>query len=103
MTSKLKASEALNFIPQCYSLSQKEKAAFHEQILITEVKLRQVPLKNLHSTIGKLSNTFSFDTVYDATSKHTDLSVETMRSLATSGATSGLQWHDVCLLSNENW
>ncbi|KAF3825234.1 hypothetical protein GH733_005868 [Mirounga leonina] len=55
MSSKLKASEALNLI------------------LITDVKLRRVTLKNPDSTMGKLPNTFSFDTIYDATSKQTDL------------------------------
>ncbi|GAB1297261.1 Kinesin-like protein KIF3C [Apodemus speciosus] len=81
MASKTKASEALKVVVRCRPLSRKEEAAGHEQILTMDVKLGQVTLRNPRAAAGELPKTFTFDAVYDASSKQADLYDETVRPL----------------------
>ncbi|CAO2604044.1 Kinesin-like protein KIF3C [Lemmus lemmus] len=81
MASKTKASEALKVVARCRPLSRKEEAAGHEQILTMDVKLGQVTLRNPRAAPGELPKTFTFDAVYDASSKQADLYDETVRPL----------------------
>lgn len=80
-TTTTKASEALKVVARCRPLSRKEEAAGHEQILTMDVKLGQVTLRNPRATPGELPKTFTFDAVYDASSKQADLYDETVRPL----------------------
>ena len=84
MASKTKASEALKVVARCRPLSRKEEAAGHEQILTMDVKLGQVTLRNPRAALGELPKTFTFDAVYDASSKQADLYDETVRPLVDS-------------------
>lgn len=84
MASKTKASEALKVVARCRPLSRKEEAAGHEQILTMDVKLGQVTLRNPRAAPGELPKSFTFDAVYDASSKQADLYDETVRPLVDS-------------------
>ncbi|XP_033694805.1 kinesin-like protein KIF3C isoform X2 [Tursiops truncatus] len=84
MASKTKASEALKVVARCRPLSRKEEASGHEQILTMDVKLGQVTLRNPRAALGELPKTFTFDAVYDASSKQADLYDETVRPLVDS-------------------
>lgn len=84
MASKAKACEALKVVARCRPLSRKEEAAGHEQILTMDVKLGQVTLRNPRAALGELPKTFTFDAVYDASSKQADLYDETVRPLVDS-------------------
>uniref|UniRef100_G3SU56 Kinesin family member 3C n=1 Tax=Loxodonta africana TaxID=9785 RepID=G3SU56_LOXAF len=84
MASKTKASEALKVVARCRPLSRKEEAAGHEQILTMDVKLGQVTLRNPRAAPGELPKTFTFDAVYDPSSKQADLYDETVRPLVDS-------------------
>ncbi|XP_068928112.1 kinesin-like protein KIF3C [Petaurus breviceps papuanus] len=81
MANKAKPSEALKVVARCRPLSRKEEAAGHEQILEMDVKLGQVTLRNPRAAPGELPKTFTFDAVYDASSKQADLYDETVRPL----------------------
>ncbi|XP_009330624.1 PREDICTED: kinesin-like protein KIF3C [Pygoscelis adeliae] len=62
---------------QCW----KEEAAGYERVLELDVKLGQVSIRNPRASPGELPKTFTFDAVYDASSKQADLYDETVRPL----------------------
>ncbi|KGL78762.1 Kinesin-like KIF3C, partial [Tinamus guttatus] len=53
----------------------------YERILDMDVKLGQVTIRNPRAAPGELPKTFTFDAVYDASSKQADLYDETVRPL----------------------
>ncbi|XP_027681046.2 kinesin-like protein KIF3C isoform X1 [Chelonia mydas] len=81
MASRPKTSEALKVVARCRPMNRKEEAAGYERILEMDVKLGQVALRNPKAAPGELAKTFTFDAVYDASSKQADLYDETVRPL----------------------
>ncbi|CAI5771580.1 KIF3C isoform X1 [Podarcis lilfordi] len=76
-----KSSEALKVVVRCRPMHRKEEAAGYERILELDVKLGQVTIRNPKASPGELAKTFTFDAVYDASSKQADLYDETVRPL----------------------
>lgn len=81
MSAKPKSSEALKVVVRCRPMSRKEEAAGHERIVDLDIKLGQVTLRNARAAPGELAKTFTFDAVYDASSKQADVYIETVRPL----------------------
>ncbi|CAM5098087.1 unnamed protein product [Eretmochelys imbricata] len=81
MASRPKTSEALKVVARCRPMNRKEEAAGYERILEMDVKLGQVTLRSPKAAPGELAKTFTFDAVYDASSKQADLYDETVRPL----------------------
>ncbi|CAI9577799.1 unnamed protein product [Staurois parvus] len=81
MCSKTKNSEALKVVVRCRPINRKEEAAGYDRIVAMDVKLGQVTIRNPRANPGELPKTFTFDAVYDASSKQTDLYDETVRPL----------------------
>ncbi|XP_072263384.1 kinesin-like protein KIF3C isoform X2 [Pyxicephalus adspersus] len=81
MCSKTKNSEALKVVVRCRPINRKEEAAGYDRIVDMDVKLGQVTIRNPRANPGELPKTFTFDAVYDANSKQTDLYDETVRPL----------------------
>ncbi|KAM6365872.1 KIF3C protein, partial [Dromas ardeola] len=73
--------EALKVVARCRPMSRKEEAAGYERVLELDVKLGQVSIRNPRAAPGELPKTFTFDAVYDASSKQADLYDETVRPL----------------------
>ncbi|NWQ85405.1 KIF3C protein, partial [Burhinus bistriatus] len=73
--------EALKVVARCRPMSRKEEAAGYERVLQLDVKLGQVSIRNPRASPGELPKTFTFDAVYDASSKQADLYDETVRPL----------------------
>ncbi|NXO57027.1 KIF3C protein, partial [Aramus guarauna] len=73
--------EALKVVARCRPMSRKEEAAGYERVLELDVKLGQVSIRNPRASPGELPKTFTFDAVYDASSKQADLYDETVRPL----------------------
>lgn len=65
-------------------MNSKEKAASYEQVVGVDVKLGQVSVKNSKGTSHELPKTFTFDSVYDWSSKQFELYDETFRPLVDS-------------------
>uniref|UniRef100_A0A8C0GB84 Kinesin-like protein n=1 Tax=Chelonoidis abingdonii TaxID=106734 RepID=A0A8C0GB84_CHEAB len=81
MANRPKTSEALKVVARCRPMNRKEEATGYERILEMDVKLGQVTLRNPKAAPGELAKTFTFDAVYDASSKQADLYDETVRPL----------------------
>ncbi|XP_065257169.1 kinesin-like protein KIF3C [Emys orbicularis] len=81
MANRPKTSEALKVVARCRPMNRKEEGAGYERILEMDVKLGQVTLRNPKAAPGELAKTFTFDAVYDASSKQADLYDETVRPL----------------------
>ncbi|XP_028857943.1 kinesin-like protein KIF3C isoform X2 [Denticeps clupeoides] len=79
--SKPKSCEMVKVVVRCRPLSRKEEASGCERIVDMDVKLGQVALRNPRAAPGELLKTFTFDAVYDATSRQGDLYDETVRPL----------------------
>ncbi|KAJ8275328.1 hypothetical protein COCON_G00099530 [Conger conger] len=79
--SKNKNCETVKVVVRCRPLSRKEEATGYESIVNMDVKLGQVTLRNPKTPHGELLKTFTFDSVYDAGSKQSDLYDETVRPL----------------------
>nr|XP_021400760.1 kinesin-like protein KIF3C [Lonchura striata domestica] len=73
--------EALRVVARCRPMSRREEAAGCERVLELDVKLGQVSIRNPRAAPGELPKTFTFDAVYDASSKQADLYDETVRPL----------------------
>ncbi|NXE43969.1 KIF3C protein, partial [Ptilorrhoa leucosticta] len=73
--------EALRVVARCRPMSRREEAAGYERVLELDVKLGQVSIRNPRAAPGELPKTFTFDAVYDASSKQADLYDETVRPL----------------------
>ncbi|XP_077147963.1 kinesin-like protein KIF3C isoform X1 [Ranitomeya variabilis] len=81
MYSKTKSSEALKVVVRCRPINRKEEGAGYDRIVSMDVKLGQVTIRNPRVNPGELPKTFTFDAVYDASSKQADLYDETVRPL----------------------
>lgn len=81
---KLKSSESVRVVVRCRPMNSKEKAASYEQVVGVDVKLGQVSVKNSKGTSHELPKTFTFDSVYDWSSKQFELYDETFRPLVDS-------------------
>ncbi|XP_073418101.1 kinesin-like protein KIF3C isoform X1 [Dendrobates tinctorius] len=81
MCSKTKSSEALKVVVRCRPINRKEEGAGYDRIVSMDVKLGQVTIRNPRMNPGELPKTFTFDAVYDASSKQADLYDETVRPL----------------------
>ncbi|XP_018429368.1 PREDICTED: kinesin-like protein KIF3C [Nanorana parkeri] len=81
MCSKTKNSEALKVVVRCRPINRKEEGGGYDRIVAMDVKLGQVTIRNPRVNPGELPKTFTFDAVYDAGSKQTDLYDETVRPL----------------------
>ncbi|KAM7173604.1 kinesin-like protein KIF3C isoform 1-T1 [Macrochelys suwanniensis] len=81
MANRPKTCEALKVVARCRPMNRKEEAAGCERVLEMDVKLGQVTLRNPKAAPGELAKTFTFDAVYDASSKQADLYDETVRPL----------------------
>ncbi|KAL4630577.1 kinesin-like protein KIF3C [Arapaima gigas] len=79
--SKMKNCEAVKVVVRCRPLNRKEDAAGSDSIVKMDVKLGQVALRNPKAPQGEPLKTFTFDAVYDAGSKQSDLYDETVRPL----------------------
>ncbi|NWR79491.1 KIF3C protein, partial [Centropus unirufus] len=73
--------EALKVVARCRPLSRREEAAGCERVVQLDVRLGQVSIRNPRAAPGELPKTFTFDAVYDASSKQADLYDETVRPL----------------------
>ncbi|KAF5900348.1 kinesin-like protein KIF3C isoform X1, partial [Clarias magur] len=76
--------ESVKVVVRCRPLSRKEEASGHDSILDLDVKLGQVALRNPRAPPGEPDKTFTFDAVYDAASKQSDLYDESVRPLVDS-------------------
>ncbi|KAM3839277.1 kinesin-like protein KIF3B isoform 1-T2 [Vipera latastei] len=81
---KLKCSETVRVVVRCRPMNGKEKVASYEQVVDVDVKLGQVSVKNPKGTSHELPKTFTFDAVYDWSSKQFELYDETFRPLVDS-------------------
>uniref|UniRef100_A0A8C6VE69 Kinesin-like protein n=1 Tax=Naja naja TaxID=35670 RepID=A0A8C6VE69_NAJNA len=81
---KLKCSESVRVVVRCRPMNSKEKVASYEQVVEVDVKLGQVSVKNPKGTSHELPKTFTFDAVYDWSSKQFELYDETFRPLVDS-------------------
>ncbi|XP_023682376.1 kinesin-like protein KIF3C [Paramormyrops kingsleyae] len=79
--SKIKNCETVKVVVRCRPLNRREEATVNESIVNMDVKLGQVSLRNPRAPTGELLKTFTFDAVYDASSKQSDLYDETVRPL----------------------
>ncbi|MBN3297625.1 KIF3B protein, partial [Amia calva] len=79
--SKVKNCETVKVVVRCRPLNRKEEATGYEGIVNMDVKLGQVTVRNPKSAPGDLMKTFTFDAVYDGSSKQSDLYDETVRPL----------------------
>ncbi|KAG8131517.1 hypothetical protein E2320_009441 [Naja naja] len=80
----LKCSESVRVVVRCRPMNSKEKVASYEQVVEVDVKLGQVSVKNPKGTSHELPKTFTFDAVYDWSSKQFELYDETFRPLVDS-------------------
>ncbi|XP_007422416.1 kinesin-like protein KIF3C [Python bivittatus] len=81
MANRPRVSETLKVVVRCRPMNRKEEATGYERILDMDVKLGQVTIRNPKASPGELAKTFTFDAVYDATSKQADVYDETVRPL----------------------
>ncbi|XP_064847876.1 kinesin-like protein KIF3B isoform X3 [Oncorhynchus masou masou] len=88
--SKVKSSETVKVVIRCRPLNRKEEAATAGVtrtpggvggIVEMDISLGQVVLWNPHGPPGEPRKTFTFDSVYDPSSKQRDLYDETVRPL----------------------
>uniref|UniRef100_A0A4W4DXW7 Kinesin-like protein n=1 Tax=Electrophorus electricus TaxID=8005 RepID=A0A4W4DXW7_ELEEL len=84
MSLKSKQCEAVKVVVRCRPMSRKEEASGHESVVQVDVKVGQVALRNPKAGPGELVKTFTFDAVYDAGSKQSDVYDETVRPLVDS-------------------
>ncbi|XP_051510408.1 kinesin-like protein KIF3C [Myxocyprinus asiaticus] len=81
MSMKSKNGETVKVVVRCRPLNRKEESSGYDDIVEMDVKLGQVTLRNPKAGPGELLKTFTFDAVYDACSKQSDLYDETVRPL----------------------
>ncbi|KAG7331806.1 hypothetical protein KOW79_005775 [Hemibagrus wyckioides] len=84
MSLKSKQCESVKVVVRCRPLNRKEEASGHDSIVDMDVKLGQVALRNPRAAAGEPDKTFTFDAVYDAGSKQSDLYDESVRPLVDS-------------------
>ncbi|KAI7800233.1 putative kinesin-like protein KIF3C-like [Triplophysa rosa] len=81
MSMKAKNGEAVKVVVRCRPLNRREESSGYENIVQMDVKLGQVALRNPKAGPGDPLKTFTFDAVYDACSKQSDMYDETVRPL----------------------
>ncbi|XP_015260569.1 PREDICTED: kinesin-like protein KIF3B [Cyprinodon variegatus] len=81
--SKAKSSESVKVVVRCRPMNDKEKASKFEAVVSVNVKLGQIMVRNPREA-GALPKVFTFDSVYDSSSKQIDLYDETFRPLVDS-------------------
>ncbi|XP_051954333.1 kinesin-like protein KIF3C [Xyrauchen texanus] len=81
MSLKSKNGETVKVVVRCRPLNRKEESSGYDDIVEMDVKLGQVALRNPKAGPGELLKSFTFDAVYDACSKQSDLYDETVRPL----------------------
>ncbi|XP_051951696.1 kinesin-like protein KIF3C [Xyrauchen texanus] len=81
MSMKSKNGETVKVVVRCRPMNRKEESTGYDSIVEMDVKLGQVALRNPKAGPGELIKTFTFDAVYDACSKQSDLYDETVRPL----------------------
>ncbi|KAK3522416.1 hypothetical protein QTP86_010322 [Hemibagrus guttatus] len=84
MSLKSKQCESVKVVVRCRPLNRKEEASGCDSIVDMDVKLGQVALRNPRAAAGEPDKTFTFDAVYDAGSKQSDLYDESVRPLVDS-------------------
>ncbi|XP_061908773.1 kinesin-like protein KIF3B [Entelurus aequoreus] len=85
--SKSKSSESVKVkvVVRCRPMNEKERAAAFESVVSVDVKFGQIIVKNPRETsAGEPSKVFTFDSVYDWSSKQIDLYDESFRPLVDS-------------------
>ncbi|XP_078397597.1 kinesin-like protein KIF3B isoform X1 [Cetorhinus maximus] len=82
--SKAKVCESVKVVVRCRPMNRKEEAAACDQIVDMDVKLGQVSIQNPKTIPADSPKTFTFDAVYDSSSKQSDLYDETVRPLVDS-------------------
>uniref|UniRef100_A0A1A8FJL4 Kinesin-like protein n=4 Tax=Nothobranchius korthausae TaxID=1143690 RepID=A0A1A8FJL4_9TELE len=81
--SKSKSSESVKVVVRCRPMNEKERAAGFERMVSVDVKLGQIVVRSPRDA-SELPKIFTFDSVYDWTSKQIDLYDETFRPLVDS-------------------
>ncbi|XP_017310783.1 kinesin-like protein KIF3C [Ictalurus punctatus] len=84
MSLKSKQCESVKVVVRCRPLNRKEEATGYDSIVDMDVKLGQVALRNPRAAPGEPDKTFTFDAVYDAGSKQSNLYDESVRPLVDS-------------------
>ncbi|KAK1801674.1 hypothetical protein P4O66_022321 [Electrophorus voltai] len=83
--SKSKSSESVKVVVRCRPMNDKERTASFERVVSMDVKLGQVAVRNPRGvSSNEHPKVFTFDSVYDWTSKQVDLYDETFRPLVDS-------------------
>ncbi|XP_038655990.1 LOW QUALITY PROTEIN: kinesin-like protein KIF3C [Scyliorhinus canicula] len=82
--SKAKVCESVKVVVRCRPMNGKEDAGACDQIVDMDVKLGQVSIQNPKTSPTEVPKTFTFDAVYDSSSKQSDLYDETVRPLVDS-------------------
>ncbi|XP_072134993.1 kinesin-like protein KIF3C isoform X2 [Mobula birostris] len=82
--SKAKTCESVKVVVRCRPMNGKEEAAACEQIVDMDMKLGQVTVRNPKATSSEMPKSFTFDAVYDHSSKQSELYDETVRPLVDS-------------------
>ncbi|XP_062927026.1 kinesin-like protein KIF3C isoform X1 [Mobula hypostoma] len=82
--SKAKTCESVKVVVRCRPMNGKEEAAACEQIVDMDMKLGQVTIRNPKATSSEMPKSFTFDAVYDHSSKQSELYDETVRPLVDS-------------------
>ncbi|XP_043918820.1 kinesin-like protein KIF3C [Protopterus annectens] len=81
LANKPRSGETVKVVVRCRPMSRKEEATDNDRVVDLDIKLGQVTIANPKATPGELSKTFTFDAVYDANSKQSDVYDETVRPL----------------------
>uniref|UniRef100_A0A8D2ZF76 Kinesin-like protein n=1 Tax=Scophthalmus maximus TaxID=52904 RepID=A0A8D2ZF76_SCOMX len=83
--SKSKSSELVKVVVRCRPMNEKERAAKFEPVVLVDVKLGQIIVRNpREASASEPPKVFTFDSVYDWNSKQIDLYDETFRPLVDS-------------------
>ncbi|XP_059837689.1 kinesin-like protein KIF3C isoform X2 [Hypanus sabinus] len=82
--SRAKTCESVKVVVRCRPMNGKEEAAACEQIMDMDMKLGQVTIRNPKATSSEMPKSFTFDAVYDHSSKQSELYDETVRPLVDS-------------------
>ncbi|ROL41276.1 Kinesin-like protein KIF3C [Anabarilius grahami] len=83
--SKSKSSESVKVVVRCRPMNEKERVANFDRVVSVDVKLGQVAVRNPRATSShEHPKVFTFDSVYDWSSKQMELYDETFRPLVDS-------------------
>lgn len=83
--SRSKSSESVKVVVRCRPMNKKELAANYEKVVSVDVKVGQIAVRSSReAAASELSKVFTFDSVYDCSSKQIDLYDESFRPLVDS-------------------